>query len=49
MLWGGRVLRGPAEPTTAGVLELTRLLFAASDLHTVILPVRDGLSVSLKL
>jgi caffeoyl-CoA O-methyltransferase len=48
MLWGGRVLQVPAEPTTRGVQELTRLLLAAPDLYTVILPIRDGLSVSLK-
>jgi predicted O-methyltransferase YrrM len=49
MLWGGRVLAGGGEPTTQGVLELTRLLFAAPDLYTIILPVRDGLSLSLKM
>ena len=48
MLWGGRVVDGAAHPTTQGVLELTRLLFEASNLYTVILPVRDGVSVSLK-
>jgi caffeoyl-CoA O-methyltransferase len=49
MLWGGRVAGDPSHPTTQGVLELTRLLFAAPDLYTTILPVRDGVSVSLKL
>ena len=48
MLWGGRVARDPSHATTRGVLELTRLLFAEPNLYTTILPLRDGLSVSLK-
>jgi predicted O-methyltransferase YrrM len=49
MLWGGRVVDDHADSTTQGVLQLTRLLFQAPDLYTTILPIRDGLSVSLKL
>jgi predicted O-methyltransferase YrrM len=49
MLWGGRVLTEPEHPTTRGVIELTRLLFDAQNLYTTLLPVRDGVSVSLKL
>jgi predicted O-methyltransferase YrrM len=49
MLWGGRVLAASGEPTTQGVLELTRLLFAAPDLYTILLPIRDGVSISLKI
>ena len=49
MLWGGRVANDPSHPTTRGVLELTRLLFEAPKLYTTILPIRDGVSVSLKL
>lgn len=49
MLWSGRVVDDPTDPTTQGVIELTRLLFQAPNLYTVILPVRDGVSVSLKL
>jgi caffeoyl-CoA O-methyltransferase len=49
MLWGGRVARDPSHPTTRGVLELIRLLFQAPSLYTTILPLRDGLSVSLRL
>jgi len=48
MLWGGRVANDPSHPTTQGVLELTRLLFRAPNLYTAILPIRDGVSVSLK-
>ena len=49
MLWGGRVAADAAHPTTRGVRELTRLLFEAPNLYTILLPVRDGVSVSLKL
>ena len=49
MLWGGRVVDDVTHPSTRGVLELTRLLFQAQDLYTAILPMRDGVSVSLKL
>jgi predicted O-methyltransferase YrrM len=49
MLWGGRVVDDVSHPTTRGVLELTGLLFQAPNLYTMILPIRDGVSVSLKL
>ena len=49
MLWGCRVVRDAEHPTTQGVLELIRLLFQAPDLYTSLLPIRDGVSVSLKL
>jgi predicted O-methyltransferase YrrM len=49
MLWGGRVATDAEHPTTRGVLELTRLLFEAPNLYTTLLPIRDGVSVSLKL
>ncbi len=48
MLWGGRVVDDVTHPSTQGVLELTKLLFQSRDLYTAVLPVRDGLSVSLK-
>ena len=49
MLWGGRVVSDRSHATTRGVVELTRLLLEAPNLYTVILPIRDGLSVSLRL
>jgi predicted O-methyltransferase YrrM len=48
MLWGGRVVEDTTDATTRGILELTRLLFQAPNLYTVILPIRDGVSLSLK-
>jgi predicted O-methyltransferase YrrM len=49
MLWFGRVAGPDRDPDTLGVRELTRLLYADPGLHTVILPLRDGVAVSLKL
>lgn len=49
MLWYGTVLEeNPPEPSTRGVLELTRRLRAAPEFATAILPVRDGVSVSVR-
>jgi caffeoyl-CoA O-methyltransferase len=50
MLWDGRVL-APAEDdkTTSGVIELTRALFASEDFATTLVPVRDGLTIAVKL
>ncbi len=47
MLREGRVLTDDDAPTR-GVLELTRLLMQARDFVTTILPVRDGVSLSLR-
>ncbi len=49
MLWSGRVLRKRADRNTRGVQELTRLLYRAPDFYTTLLPIRDGVTVSLKL
>lgn len=50
ILWSGRVLAAePAEASTRGVQEYTRLLYETPGLYTTILPIRDGLAVSLKL
>lgn len=48
-LWHGRVAR-QARPDgpTRGVLEFNRLLYSAPELETVILPLRDGVSVSVR-
>lgn len=52
MLWFGRVLegdaRGPADATTRGILELSRQLQQAEDFVTTLIPIRDGVSVSLR-
>ncbi len=47
MLWFGAVLEDPPyEASTQGVLELTRLLYESEDFRTVLLPLRDGVTVS---
>lgn len=48
MLWSGRVLDGENEASTRAIRELTRQLMNANDFVTTILPVRDGVSVSLR-
>jgi predicted O-methyltransferase YrrM len=50
MLWDGKVLApAPDDRTTSGVIELTRALYAAADFVTTIVPLRDGLTVAVKL
>jgi predicted O-methyltransferase YrrM len=50
ILWGGRIIvSDPPEASTRGIQEYTRLLYENPDLYTTILPVRDGIAVSLKL
>jgi predicted O-methyltransferase YrrM len=49
MLWRGNVLPPAQEDaTTAGVTELTRRLYADPDFLTLLLPIRDGVTVSLR-
>ena len=50
MLWSGRVVAtNPSESSTRAIQKYTRLLYETPNLHTTLLPLRDGLSVSLKL
>jgi len=47
MLWYGSVLQAePPEASARGVKELTRRLYASPDFETVLIPLRDGVSVS---
>ncbi len=49
-IWSGRVVRQRRpDQYTRGVLEWNRLCCSSPELHTVIIPLRDGVSVSLKL
>ena len=49
MLWSGSVLKKPPhDETTAGIVELTRLLKEADDFVTTLIPIRDGVTISLK-
>jgi predicted O-methyltransferase YrrM len=49
VLWSGKVAEeNPAEPSTKAIQEFNRLLYESRDLFTTILPIRDGISVSIK-
>ncbi len=48
MLWFGTVLDDDAkEASTRGVQELTRMLYDSTDFKSVLIPVRDGVTVSI--
>jgi predicted O-methyltransferase YrrM len=51
VLWSGKVLKAPArgDADTRGVLKYDEQAFNAPDLLTTIIPLRDGVAVSLKL
>jgi predicted O-methyltransferase YrrM len=50
MLWYGRVADAdPERESTRGVVEATRRLYEREDLVTAVLPLRDGVSVSVKI
>ena len=48
VLWGGAVARGETDPSSAALREFLRIAFGSEGLVTTILPVGDGLSVTLK-
>jgi caffeoyl-CoA O-methyltransferase len=48
MLWFGTVLDDPpVDASTRGVRELTRKLYESDDFRTVLIPLRDGVTVSI--
>ena len=48
MLWFGTVLDDEAkEASTRGVQQLTRMLYGSADFNTVLIPLRDGVTVSI--
>jgi len=49
MFWDGDVVAGKSDPATSAIREYTRSLYDSPDLFTTILPVRDGVAVSLKI
>jgi len=48
VLWSGRVLTRSEEPSTIGIQQFTRLITSDGRLMTTILPLRDGVSISMK-
>jgi predicted O-methyltransferase YrrM len=49
VLWSGKVAGGDALPSTQAIQQYNRSAMRAPDLVTTILPLRDGVAVSLKL
>lgn len=49
VLWFGRVLRDDNSSSTKGIREFTRLLLSEKGFLTTVIPIRDGISISLKL
>lgn len=50
-LWSGRAARpaAPGDKHTLGVQKFNRLVYASKELYTVLLPLRDGVTISRKL
>jgi predicted O-methyltransferase YrrM len=48
ILWFGKVLKRSEEPSTIGIQQFTRLITTDARLTTTILPLRDGVSISIK-
>jgi caffeoyl-CoA O-methyltransferase len=49
IFWHGRVVSGDPEPSTLGILKFTQLACQSAEVYTTIIPLRDGVAVSLKL
>jgi predicted O-methyltransferase YrrM len=49
VLWYGRVAEENRGTATEAVREFNRLIYSKEDLFTTILPIRDGISISLRL
>lgn len=48
MLWSGRVTEPDPDADTRGILELTARLKEARDFSTTLIPIRDGVTISLR-
>jgi predicted O-methyltransferase YrrM len=48
VLWSGKILDRKPDADTAGILTYNRLIYASKECFSIILPVRDGVSVSIK-
>jgi predicted O-methyltransferase YrrM len=49
VLWDGKVLDEHPDQDTAGVLEYTKRIYSDKRLWSIIVPIRDGVSISMKL
>jgi caffeoyl-CoA O-methyltransferase len=49
VLWHGRVVSGDKEPSTQGILKFNQMAYHSPEVFTTIIPLRDGVAVSMKL
>jgi len=49
VLWSGRIFEAHPDVETAGILTYNRLIHSSRELFTTIIPLRDGISVSVKM
>ena len=48
VLWSGKVLNHKPDADTAGILTYNRLIYSSKELFSTIIPLRDGVSLSIK-
>lgn len=48
VLWSGKILNNKPDADTAGILTYNRLIYSSKELFTTIVPLRDGVSISIK-
>ena len=48
VLWGGAVARGENDPASVGLREFVRVITSTEGLVSTVLPLRDGVSITLK-
>ena len=48
VLWGGAVARGEGDAATTGLREYIRLIFGSEGLVSTVVPLRDGLAITMK-
>jgi len=49
LIWNGRVCDKSPDKTTKAIMSFTERLYAASRFHTTVLPLRDGVSLSIRI
>lgn len=49
VLWDGEILDGNPDKASQAILEFNRMLFASKDILSLIIPIRDGLGLAVKL
>jgi predicted O-methyltransferase YrrM len=49
LIWDGKVTETKQDKTTRAIVEFTRMLYGDSRFFTTIMPIRDGISISVRL